>query len=448
MAKLIENLKQNWTPYILITAVLLFILNVLILYYADDYCYAFIFPGYERIIGFWDIAVSMKNHWLLHGGRIPAHVLASFFMLFKSKLLFNVLNTGCYILLCILIVDLISVNKEYRGLCYLLTAVFCWLFNPGFGQTFLWLTGACNYLWLPLLEVLTVWIIQKKKIPNSIPVRFLVAVLFFTAGWGNENLSFTVLLLNAYLIAKEWNQENKSRSILLTWLLCMLIGYVLLIAAPGNFNRMGNNNSFVSTLFQEFSMRFNNCTMIFMNNYIYVVLLFAVALLLCLISKNKMDKTEFNKHLSRSILYFVCAIFCNYVMIASPYYPERASIGTMIFLVMALMTLCSILTKTMHSLVVIASVAAALVFGSSYVFHAWIMLSQFRYETDLISKIESMKEEGIERITVESSIHTESSKYGLNYNQEYTWSENPDEWMNQYAAKYYGVQSISVTHNQ
>lgn len=87
MDKVVEFIKKNKVKVagalIMIAAfVILLIINLHVDYTSDDFRYRFIYdtpgnplPTTKKISSFWDVIISMINHWKLCNGRVVAHGL-------------------------------------------------------------------------------------------------------------------------------------------------------------------------------------------------------------------------------------------------------------------------------------------------------------------------------------------------------------------------------------
>lgn len=419
-----------------------FFLNVLTLLYIDDFRYALIYPTNVRVSSFQDILLSMKNHWLGHGGRIPAHMLASVFMKIDISLLFDLFNAVMFLLVIYLIGRIATRKTHPDGMLLLSIAACYWLFNPSFAQTTLWLTGACNYLWMPAAGLASLcWILFAKDRQWSWKSPFLL-ILFLIAGWGNENSSLVFLLLIILEL-----MHKKSTSAEWTYAAVMAFGYFMMIIAPGNFARADQSSSKLSLLLSDVPIRFQNAANLLLKCYWKILLVYIVFFLILLLQKG--DRKEASRNACKeSLKYLIAAMLCNFLMIASPYYPERASVGVLIFLLIAVFIQVNALREHYPKISCAAFLTVLLIFGLSFVYHGWIMIGQYRYETDIDQQIRTQLGQGNKNPVVESEIHTESSEYCLNYNLDYTLSSDSGYWVNQVAAAYYGADTITVLHPQ
>ncbi len=132
---------------LLITGVLFYLLEFYTPLYADDYSYLYSFENGERISTLQDIIKSQTAHYYEWTGRVFVHALAQAFLLL-GKNYFNFINTIAFLILGVLIFYHGTESRlRDRPLLLLMIYCFLFLFTPDFGESFLWVTGASNYLY-------------------------------------------------------------------------------------------------------------------------------------------------------------------------------------------------------------------------------------------------------------------------------------------------------------
>ncbi|MBR1580927.1 MAG: hypothetical protein IJ668_10645 [Selenomonadaceae bacterium] len=222
----------------LILALIFFVRNCLLPLAADDYSYAFVWDGagrgnilegvpdtIERVDSIGDLIASQWSHYMTWGGRTPAHTLIQLFV-WLGKPLFDVLNTAMFVALIVLIARLADVRLTLRNLLWITLGL--WVATPEWISTMEWLTGACNYLWMGVVQLLFL-----KFFSTSIN-RLIMIPLGLMAGWSNEAGGLATLFIAVALMIG----QQKIRSAHRIGLLSFALGYALLILAPGNFNRL------------------------------------------------------------------------------------------------------------------------------------------------------------------------------------------------------------------
>ena len=223
----------------LISGVML-LLNVHTPLMMDDYDYSFSWSTGERIAGLADIVASQTAHYRLWGGRSVVHALAQLF-LSMDKRVFDVANTLMYLLLLLELYAL--ARPRGRRWCFMLLlaahgVLFCGV--PFFGTVFLWLTGACNYLWGTALALTPLLILRSALELGffSKGKHWLLALpVCFLAGWTNENTACGVLALVLVILIGLRVQKKRVPGWLYMAALMQALGAAVMLLAPGNYAR-------------------------------------------------------------------------------------------------------------------------------------------------------------------------------------------------------------------
>ncbi len=231
------------------------IMNLLTPIFGDDYAYAFIWDGAQngnfqnnigklyRVESFGDIITSQWSHYMTWGGRTVAHCLVQFFV-WQGKILFDIMNALIYALLALLIYFFSTGRfslQNLDGKIFLWIFFAMWFCLPELFQTAFWLTGSCNYLWMSVLQLLFLvpfvkkfW--SKSLVPSSQFLVPIMAIVGLLAGWSNESGGAITIMLTFFAMIYFWRQKKFER-----WMLAgfigLLVGYALLMLAPGNVQR-------------------------------------------------------------------------------------------------------------------------------------------------------------------------------------------------------------------
>ena len=184
---------------LVLIAATMFALNAHTPLQMDDYDYSISWATGKPVSGLADVIASQAAHYRLWGGRSVVHALTQMF-LYMGKGVFNIANTVMYLLLLLEIYALAK-PREKRFCWTLLLAEHTFLFFgvSFFGTVFLWLDGACNYLWGTVLALLPLCLAPRASEKTdalsviSIPACFL-------AGWTNENTACGVLAATILLV--------------------------------------------------------------------------------------------------------------------------------------------------------------------------------------------------------------------------------------------------------
>lgn len=198
---------------------------------SDDWNYHLIFGTRQRITSLSDVFVSQYHHYFLNNGRFVPHFFVQSFDGLWGKGLFNVANTLVFLLFILLLLRVDNRDRtQWRYLPVVLALIL--LLFPGFGNAFLWLSGACNYLWAAVLLLAFYRLMERDSFPKrSVPLLFLFGVI---CGWTNEALivGFAAGLLCSGLVHRgKWPPHR-------TALCCgLLLGALFLTLAPGSVHR-------------------------------------------------------------------------------------------------------------------------------------------------------------------------------------------------------------------
>ena len=124
------------------------LLNCLTPYLADDYTFAYAFDTGERLHSLPQLISSLVFHYHEWSGRVIVKFFAQGFTMFP-KLLFNVCNAGMFMALGLVLYKLAVGRRSQKADWLALALIYAalWEISPVFGQTNLWMCGACNYLW-------------------------------------------------------------------------------------------------------------------------------------------------------------------------------------------------------------------------------------------------------------------------------------------------------------
>lgn len=211
---------------------------------ADDYAYSFSFADGEPVESLNDCFRSMAAHRQWMNGRVIAHFLVQFFLMLPPAL-FDVVNSLVFVTVLCLLAHL--AGREAGRSNFLLLGLFglVWVFIPSFGQVFLWLDGAVNYLWSGLfsLGMLTVYVekfMNDRDLPR--PGRSLLPVWAFLTGAYAEPSATAVIFCCALLtLLGSLLNRQRPRCYLLLALVSACAGFLFMILAPGELlNKAGS----------------------------------------------------------------------------------------------------------------------------------------------------------------------------------------------------------------
>lgn len=115
----------------------------------------------------------------------------------------------------------------------LLLILFIW---PGTRNTFIWMTGACNYLWTATL-VLYYDRLMKNPPKRSFFNSVLLFLYGFITGWTHEGIISGIAIASLYYFFTLPTTERKN---IMPILIGFAAGGIMLFASPGSWGRAGN----------------------------------------------------------------------------------------------------------------------------------------------------------------------------------------------------------------
>lgn len=435
MKEKLKNIRLSKEKQIVIILFIIFammlILNFLTPIIADDYSYSFGANG-ERIKNIIDIIVRQIDHWLNWGGRNVAHFIANFLLMYP-KTIFNILNSLMYTALVYLIYKHSQTTKEEKPLLLILIHLGLYFLTPVFGQNCIWLIGSCNYLWtIVIILIFLLMYRENYKKKDTIALSIGMLLLGIIAGWTNENTAFGLIVIEI-LSMLAYKGKDKIEKYKISGLIGTIIGFIMMICAPGNFIRnkeFADESSFVVKIIK----RIFNVTISIMD-LIPILIICVIILISIYIYKNKkIDK--------RAWIYLIASFLTIYAMVLSPTFPERAWFGIVVFMLISITSMIYNIEK-IHKFFNIILIDIAII-GTFYYIGDYLLLAQDINELRAtwnyrISTIEEMKESGQTDFEFSEYVttNTKSPQYGLA-----DISIEAHGWPNDAIEKYYEIGSI------
>ena len=432
---------------LLLTFGMMYVLNSNTHFTSDDFRYNFMYEsfmptdGVQRISSFSDIFKSMYNHYFMWGGRITAHTLVQFFLMF-DKQFFNIINSIAFVGLALLIYFHSNNSKKLNIPLLLGIVLSLWFFIPQFGLTVLWVSGAGNYLWCTII-ILLFLLPYRKYIENiySFKDNTLNLVLMFIigvfAGLTNENTGGAMILLTMLFIGYYKIKNIKIPNWAISGFVSSCIGFGLLFFAPGNNARkehlVNKTVDIVKNIGNVFGTSF---TLMF-----GITILLLIVLAFLLITNNNIQLIS--KTITISFMYILSALAGIIVLIVSPQIPARTWFGPIIFIIIAIGNIYSNVYINSKSLNIILStflVLFTIKFINSYSIAYKDIHKTYNSINTQISTINTEKENGNLDIEVKN-IPSPQSEYNAFRGSRYI-SDDKESWLNKWMAKYYGVNSI------
>ncbi|MBQ7886428.1 MAG: hypothetical protein IJ313_05990 [Clostridia bacterium] len=409
-------------------AALMLLLNAHTPLMMDDYDYSFSWATGERIAGIGDILASQAAHYMIWGGRSVTHFIAQLF-LYLGKPAFNLFNAAMYALL---LVEIYALSKR-RGTAWdwrpiLMAHLLLFSAVEFFGVAFLWLDGACNYLWGTAMALVPLLISKSEREGGFFDCDgargWLAFPLCFLAGWTNENTACGVLAALMLLLVWDVIKRRKIRVWRAASLAAQALGVCVMLLAPGNFARAAQESS--RGLLMELIYRAAVACYCLLR-YAGVPMLLAAAALLVAIKKKAPLRIEWLCVLGAS------AALSAGALVGSPQISDRSFTAVIVLVIAAL--LCVMADKkpradghSLHvgaALMLLCAALGVYAFGEVHAHgSAW---------EQQIDAIERAAQAGGEVIAV-SSVPSSSR-----YTMDIALASDPSAWPNSTLGKYYGV---------
>ena len=145
-----ENSLKRRRAFFLLSAlvfVIMLLFNFLTPMLADDFYFAYAFDTGERLRSLSELIRSLSFHYQEWTGRVVVKFFAQGFTMLPG-VVFDFCNAAAYLALGLVIYKLAVGQHSNRYDVLLLALIEIALFevSPVFGQTTLWMCGACNYV--------------------------------------------------------------------------------------------------------------------------------------------------------------------------------------------------------------------------------------------------------------------------------------------------------------
>ena len=447
---------------------ILYIFNhIQALSFGDDYLYSFVWQGKSmyipltenavRISSWRDLIVSQWSLYFTWGGRVVGQTLTQLF-LWWGKDIFDIFNALAGVVLVAEIYwcankGRVSLDLNPVFVCWVFFAL--WAFSFGFSTVFFWITGSCIYLW-PTVFLLGFIIPYVRKYYYFCckfgRARFYELNMFLlglVAGCGNENSVCWIVLVLLFFLYSHRNRRGKEMW-MYTGVAGLLLGYLLLMFAPGNVVRLHEGHSLAILSLQSLK----NNLYIFSITLTFQLFLWYFALKsLFNLRKTALKKQTMKKDKLLVMILCVVSLGMSAIMLLSPFFPPRSSFPGTVQLIIAVSILLRI-QKT-SDIVLIPAMARRFLTGVGvlyFIMTVSVTLS-YDYETssqmntiiDLAKQAQVTSKENIlivGPIKGSSTIKDFLSGFHLSY---YDFSEDENDWGNVAFARYYGIKGFRKT---
>lgn len=445
-----------------------YILNILTcMSFGDDYVYSFVWEGHsmfepmsehvKRLSSFYDLLISQLSHYLTGNGRTVSHTIVQFF-LWMGKDIFNFFNALISVFLIIEIYwcankGIISFDFKIKMLAFIFFGI--WAFTPSFPSVFLWLSGACNYLWTAvfllafLLPYVRKYYYSEEKIASYSWFQFVMFFFGIIAGWTNENsICWIILILLLFIYV------SKKRSNLESWMVAgiggLIIGYAFMMFAPGNIARLSMEAK-ESELFTWEKLQEHVALMFLLFIYFHIFpWYFNLRSFFSLKGKYKESLVLGKDVLLTKILCLVS--FCmSFMMLLSPNFPARSAFPGTVLLIISTSILLRIQNE--YDIILIRKSATTFLRIVGCIYFVVTVVSTFYgsyyyYEqiSELTSYVKSSDYAKKNVIVVNSlrPVHDLINKSCYFHLISYEMSSEENDWRNVAFSRYYGIKGIRV----
>ena len=251
---------------------LIYMLNLMTPLLSDDYFNSFVWPegigmhgvlpeNAKRVSSFSDIIDSLKVYYFTWGGRLFGQFLIDFFV-WKGKLYFNIVNALMTVLLIVVIYWIshegyVTASFNWSYIFWIFFSL--WAFNVGFIDTFLWLSGSCDYLWpmamllIFLLPYIRNYYDRQFFGKNKLEYNVCLFLLGVVSGCSRETLVCWIVLILAYWLFL-CKKSNNLQSWKIFGFVGLCIGYGTLLFAPGNIARLELQQNASISVFMDYNI--------------------------------------------------------------------------------------------------------------------------------------------------------------------------------------------------
>jgi hypothetical protein len=436
---MIRRMNRNVVFWTALALYFLFFLglNFLTPLVSDDYHYAFSFATDERITSFWQIFPSLYEHYFVMHGRTAVHFFTQLFML-VGKPVFNMCNAAVATLLLYGLYRLAAGRGETNPAVLLGLGALSFLFTPAFGQTMLWLDGACNYLWG---ATIVVWVLVpfRDALMEGRDIRspWLMALLFpgsLFMGAASENASPAALLFMIAAAAILWRRTGKLRPWMGVSCGLAAAGFLILVLSPANAVRATYYAAEGVSQTGQYLLNFRTAAQTLVEHGLPLCAVFLV--LFAAAAAQKADRNR----LLLSALLFLSGLAANFAMTLSNGYPLRAMMGCAVLILASIGVLLPDTLKGAYRPLALGAVACA-VFVALVTALSIVPTNYNRYAEARAREAYVTRQRDLGSLNVTTYTLRGMSSYDVFYDiTDISYDET--YWPNVYYARYYGVDTV------
>lgn len=368
----------------------------------DDYNYSHIPWTNQRIKNLGDILESIKSFYFNWSGRILV-LFISQVILMNSPWLYAILNALVFTIFIYLIASFYS--KKPSIIRVIMAAGITFLCTPVFVEDYIWISGSLNYLWPTTSMLFMTYLYFHLYGPNHVEggggtAYYLLLVFSFITAFFQENTTFLGGSFGVFFLIFQWKKLRKIsikyKIILIVGVVLYALGAIILILAPGNFNRASGSGSIVFDIATILS-RFNTRT--WRVAIIVSILIGGLMLLFYYI-----DSSERKKICIHFQYFYIPAVVSLVPMLFIGEFPDRALLPFLSFMFLVLVQLTESVYQKIRgkyikmSILTIITAVLLVSFGSLSFYYATV-IREYTLATE--QTIERYKSAGVTDVIVE-----------------------------------------------
>jgi len=231
---------------LIVACIVFFLMNVLTTFKEDDLAYSLVEGEWTHMRNLADFFRSHYCHYLTVNGR-SSDIISELCCGLLGKPVFNVLNTLVFGLMLHLLSLLTTGRRSIMAVSMFLAFLGCCYPIPG--ETMLWLSGSCNYMWAITLSLaLVYYLLHHGKGQLGWGKTILLFLFAVVAGSFNEatSIGFFVGLFFYYL----FNRKEIDRRVVVI-MIGYLLGILIIAVCPATWNRASSGDIVVNLGLRE-----------------------------------------------------------------------------------------------------------------------------------------------------------------------------------------------------
>lgn len=424
-----------------VAVVLFFCLNRLTPYVADDYIYMYSFADRARLTSLGQLFESMYWHCFKMNGRLIAHALAQFFLMFP-KWVFDAVNAAVLSGLLLGMYRLVNRGEKTNLLLLLGMSAAFWRYLPAFGQVMLWEVGAINYAWALVLGLVYLTPFVRFCLEGEPPAwkswqKGLFLLFGVVFGSYTEVTSFIGIFLGILLLLAGRLLNGGKRAGRVRWLAGAVgtacVGYVILLLMPAELSAKAGGFSFGALL-----QNIVTVTELMERYQLTLLVVWVCAFLL------GVGLEAEPRRLALSFLLFLGGVAANYMLIVADYAPERCLCTSTMLFILATGAVVPALLKTkrwetrLPALCLCGALCGMCLL--SLVTGVYDIYETNRQFTHREAQIVAAREAGETEVTV--ALIEPATKYSVFWGTKFLDTEDNDTWPNRNMAFYYGIRIL------